>query len=355
MNTEAELLNTALEALARQTGFRLQVLKESTGNEGQPWDALLYSPADKGKMPALVRNHAQHLNLGALVEQVRRLGSDALLVADYVNPPMAARLREQGVQFADMAGNAYIHHPPVYIYVQGQRLSRPLSASPTGALGRAFEPKGLQVIFTFLCNPQQVAASYREIAAQAGVSVGTVGWVMKGLQAAGFIRQGGVGEPRELMQCQRLLRRWVENYPERLRPRHLVGVFVAQDPDWWRTFDLEAYDGCWGGEIAAASLSDGYLRPEVATLYLPEPARMDLLRDARLRKLDEGAETPPGRIMVYRPFWPEAGGKTLGICQQGYTHPILTYADLVATAEPRNLETAQQIHDRYIAQHCRQD
>lgn len=41
--------------------------------------------------------------------QLRRMPSPALLVADYVNPNMAVRLRDAGVQFIDAAGNAYLN------------------------------------------------------------------------------------------------------------------------------------------------------------------------------------------------------------------------------------------------------
>jgi len=44
--------------------------------------------------------------LGVALAQLKRLPAPALLETEYVNPRMAERLREQGVQFIDKAGNA---------------------------------------------------------------------------------------------------------------------------------------------------------------------------------------------------------------------------------------------------------
>lgn len=56
----------------------------------------------------------------------------------------------------------------MYVYVTGNRpQERGFMPTRDGAK-RAFEPKGLMVIFAFLCHPELVKAPYREIAARAG-------------------------------------------------------------------------------------------------------------------------------------------------------------------------------------------
>ncbi|MEM6584052.1 MAG: type IV toxin-antitoxin system AbiEi family antitoxin, partial [Pseudomonadota bacterium] len=40
--------------------------------------------------------------------------------------------------------------------------------------------------------------------------------------------------------------------------------------------------------------------------------------------------------------------------QEDVTDPILTYADLTATGDPRNLETASIVYEKYIDKHLRQ-
>ena len=346
---DQDVLRLATEAVARETGLRLH-----PGNGGAHDATVWLEPANR-VFAVAVKRWAQHTNLGALIDQIRRLPGNGLLVADYVNPRMADALRRHGVQFLDTAGNAYVNQFPVYVYVTGNRQAALLvPAAPDGA-HRAFEPKGLRVTYAFLCRPDLLNAPYRQIARQAGVAVGTVGWVLNGLKAAQFIRGSDAGRGRRLVNCRKLLDRWVEAYPAKLKPKLLLGVFVADDPHWWRTVDIRRYGGLWGGEIAAARYTD-YLVPEIATVYVPEPGRAPLLRDARLRKATLETRHLGAQVLLYRPFWPtelppdNGSGPMMDL-----VHPILAYADLVATAEPRNLDAARILYDRYIAQHCGDD
>lgn len=349
-----EILEYAIEAVARATGLFLRPEYLGVREGGHEGDAMVRLVLGDRVFVAEIKKWAQHANLGALINQVKQKPGEGLLVADYVNPRMAGKLRQQGVQFIDTLGNAYINQPPVYVYVTGNRQEeRKFMPAKDGAM-RAFEPKGLMVVFAFLCDPGLVNAPYREIAEKAGVAVGTVGWVINGLKAAAFIRDTGGKEGRRLVRYRKLLDRWVDAYPEKLKPKQLAGAFVADDPNWWRAINMLDYEGYWGGEIAAAKYTN-YLTPQVATVYLPERTRMRLLRDARLRKAPEWTVDAPGTVLIYHPFWPaqrrDAGMHT----NEGLVHPILVYADLVATGEPRNLEVARRIYDEHIAQYCRED
>ena len=113
-------------------------------------------------------------------------------------------VEERGIAFLDEAGNAYLNHPPLLIWVKGQRPKEKLNrANPTT---RTFNPSGLQVIFPLLCHPEWANRPYREIAALAGVAHGTVGWVLAELPKLGFLAE--VGGKRRLLQPERLLHQW---------------------------------------------------------------------------------------------------------------------------------------------------
>ncbi len=101
------------------------------------------------------------------------------------------------------------------------------------------------------------------------MAVGTVGWVLSDLKAAGFVHDKGAKKGRRLVHYRKLLERWVEAYPEKLKPKQLVGEFTADDPYRWKAIDIRVYNAYWGGGIAAAKYTD-YLNPKVATVYLPE-------------------------------------------------------------------------------------
>ena len=111
--------------------------------------------------------------LGAALHELAQLKPPALLVADYVTPPMAERLREAGVEFLDGAGNAYLNQPPLLVWVKGQRPAEKLVAPE---VGRAFQPGGLQVLFALLGDPAALNLPYRELARPMPACCGRVCW-----------------------------------------------------------------------------------------------------------------------------------------------------------------------------------
>ena len=353
-DTEREILDHALQAVRHETGLRLHVENTQVKHNNYRVDALIRIADGKQKLAAEVKKWAQHANLGALINQVQNLPEKGVLVADYVNPKMAEKLRQEGVQFIDTVGNAYINMPPVYVYVTGKRREIPKFMPTQDGAKRAFEPTGLKVIFTFLCHPALVNAPYREIAEKADVAVGTVGWVLKGLKAANFIRDRGRKQGRYLTNYQKLLERWVEAYPEKLRPKQRLGEFIADDPYWWKDIDIRNYKGYWGGEIAAEKYTN-YLKPQVATVYLHKAALPRLLADARLRKATEWDASKAGMVIIYQPFWPENMIEQDNTERKELVHPVLAYTDLVATGDARNIEVARRIYDEHIAQYFRED
>jgi hypothetical protein len=150
-----------------------------------------------------------------------------------------------------------------------------------------------------------------------------------------------------LVNGRRLLDRWVELYPERLKPKQKVGDFAADDGEWWKRADIKRLHAYWGGEIAGAKLTD-YLRPQVATVYVGETRVAELLHGFRLRKAQPEARDE-NRVEVYRSFWRDAEPYT------GFVHPVLAYADLVATADARNIEAAKMIWETRLEGHLGQN
>ena len=69
----------------------------------------------------------------------------------------------------------------------------------------------------------------------------------------------------------------------------------------------------------------------------------DFLKHARLKKAapDEKAGL---KIDVIEPFWNE-GGEAV---RRGLVHPLIVYADLVATGDTRNLDTAKRLREKYL-------
>ena len=60
-------------------------------------------------------------------------------------------------------------------------------------------------------------------------------------------------------------------------------------------------------------------------------------------------------MRLYKTLWPESLGFEKEAALRGVVPPVLAYADLLATGDPRNREVAGMIYDEYIARYCRED
>lgn len=338
--TETELLKKALEAFRLATGIRARIQRLEPGRDGRRADAELRFQFEHGerRFNVEVKRWLNPYTLGQAIEQMKRLPGKMLLVTEYVNPNMTERLKQMDIPFLDTLGNAYLNAPPILIYIKGHAPQRFPREKPT----RAFVPTGLKVVFALLCKQGLIGETYRNIAKTARVALGTVGWVMDDLQGLGYIMEMGK-HGRRLVRKQQLLDRWVATFPNQLRPKLLFGRYATPDPNWWKVARIGDFHAYWGAEIAAARLT-GYLKPEIATVYAREnPGKF--LAAHRLRT------DPRGNVEVLEAFWdPQCDWADKEIVP-----PLLVYADLLATRDDRNLETARRIYDEQLAGLVRED
>jgi hypothetical protein len=334
---EAELLQRALEVFHDTTGLQIAVeATEAIGNAGgyQP-DALvrLTAPGVDRQFVVEVKRGLTQAALGTVVHRLERFGQKGLIVADYVNPRMAERLKEMGMPFLDLAGNAYLDEPPLFIYIKG---NKPAEKAARQAPTRAFQTTGLKVLFALLCDPELAGAPYRDIATAAGVALGTVGWVITDLKALGFLVEMGK-RGRRLANKEKLIERWVTAYPEQLRPKLVTGRYRAADPHWWEQARVRNFQACWGGEVAAAKLTQ-YLKPEQLVIYARGKTGELLLANG-LKK------DPDGDVEILEAFWQACGDWP----HPELAPPLLIYADLLATGDARNIETARIVYEQELA------
>ena len=170
------------------------------------------------------------------------------------------------------------------------------------------------------------------------MALGTVGWVIGDLKQMRYLIDYGGKDNRRLNNYFELLDKWVEMYLVALRPGQLIGEFNKDAATNMKQIKLDNYEAYWGGEVAGAHYTD-YLRGEIDTIYVPERMKNKLIQDIKLYK---GGDEKYGKVKLYRPFWkkPET--------YNTYVHPILAYADLIATGDARNIETAGIIMDEHI-------
>lgn len=184
-----------------------------------------------------------------------------------------------------------------------------------------------QIIFRLLQDKAKVNSNYRQLAAEAATSIGSVHNTMQSLMEKGYIVEDG--KKRLLRKRTSLLDRWARAYADGLKERFFIARFTFLTPqvkECWRNICLPE-NVSWGGEPAAALL-DNYLRPERWDVYTADNANALITTGRMIPKAD-------GEIYVYRRFWDEAG-----------TPPVVVYADLMAVDNDRCREAAERIRER---------
>ena len=291
------------------------------------------------KLEAEVLLHLTVTRLGLRGMRGRRTENEKILVTDFAAPALADFLKQTNTSFIDTAGNAYLNLPGLYLFIKGNKRPRPAEGAERN---RAFTRSGLRTIFSLLVHPGLENRSYRDIAHAAGVALGTIDLTMRGLRTERFLIEMGHNS-RRLRLRKTLLEEWVSAYPRDLRPKAYIGRYTSSRTDWWNDPSPGTEGSLWGGEIAAARIVQDF-QPGSATVYIHGTpgeliGRHGLTRD------------PAGNVELLQTFWRnDPTSHTTST-----VHPLLVYADLIATGDPKNITASQKIFETYLAAHLTDD
>jgi hypothetical protein len=337
---EAQLVEKALAALREQTGISGKLIALQA-NQSPDYTADAVIEIIFGQQPqryiveckARADRKSVISNVGMTLS---RLSAPGLLIAPYISREIAEFCRSINLQFIDTHGNAYLNAPGMLVHIKGQK---DVAATTTPGQGRASaNPAALRVAFVLLSQPMMVRGTYRDIKTSAGVSLGSVNSTFTDLRKRGLLLDPDNASHRKLLEPARLLEEWIINYPIVLRPQLTSKRFSAPDPSWWQKVDLAELNAVWGGEVAAERLT-GYLKPASQTLYVEPGALNDcvkkLVSTYRLRS------DPRGSIEILEKFWHFPPNPA----HPDIAPPILVYADLMATYDPRNREAATMLRE----------
>lgn len=182
----------------------------------------------------------------------------------------------------------------------------------------------MRLVLFLLQDKTNISKTYRQMAKEAELSLGSVQGGMSDLAEQGFVVETSKG--RILRKRAFLIDRWAREYSEGRKKKQLICRFrfLAESvKEHWADIRLPA-QARWGGE-PAAFLIDGYLRPQKWDIYVEESADC-LIATGRM------IPDPEGVIHVYRKFWTEEDVPKLVI-----------YADLLSTGDDRCVEAADRI------------
>jgi len=332
--TEQEILGRALDAFQRETGLKAEKgqLDLMMGRKRIDATVRIEEPGGAIEYLAEVRAMLTETALGRLMQQFTETPGKWIVIARHIPMYLAKKMKELNIQFMDTTGNAYLNDPPLMIYMYGNRAEeRTVERVEEGLLGVG----GIRIIFALLCQRDLVNATYRDIAQAAGVALGTVAGIMKDLTTKGYLLELGV-RGKKLTNRAELAEKWTTAYAEKFRYRKLIGKYTANRQNFWEDLQLTGEDALWGGEVAANKLTH-YLKPAVITLYTHKPVEK-LVLNLKLRKDEEG------NVELRERFWrfgqDVPADKTVPA--------LLVYADLLATADTRNIETAKMVYDQYL-------
>lgn len=340
MAKNEDLLQGAIDAFTSKTGLKVEAKTPASAQDNfEHWINIHFRECGQNKTKEFVAEVIRHFTQTTLSKllinkDLNRSGwyngtQKLLLVCDYVTPKAAEILREKNVSYFDCAGNAYLNEPGLFVYITGQR--RPGQKLERQSL---FSAAGTKLTFALLRAPDLVDRDYRTIERQSNVPRSTIGRLITKMDQDGYVILRN--KVRHLKRKKELFARWCVAYNEILRPKLNPVRFrsTKYSGRWWNEIDIREFNAVWGGETGGAKLTR-HLKPQRATIYadtlLPKlQLKYGLIRDKN------------GELEILKRFWkPDDRGEI--------APPLVVYADLIATADERNLETAKLIYDECLA------
>ena len=327
----ADIIRRALERLRETTGATAE-LKGFPGKE-EAADAQidLHFKNKKTRLFATAKTEVKPYHIPEMVKLAKRF-DPLMVIAERIYPAQRQALRENGIAYLDTAGNIFLEKGQTLLWMEGNKQD----GTEKTRVNRAFTKTGLKTVFYFLLDEKTLGLPYRTLAAVTGVALGNIKYIIEGLTDAGFILP--VNARKKLLKNKKaLLERWMTGYQEILKPTLHLGNFRFWKPgqfEQWETLTAENIPLAWGGEAAAERLVN-YLKPAALTLYTQELAPLA----SKWRLIPDRN----GPLKMYKKFWTHAGWD-----DRQLTPPLLVYADLLTTGDPRCIETAMIIYEKYL-------
>jgi hypothetical protein len=298
------------------------------------------------------QRHLRHLDVGVVVDQLNRrranlppdhIGDRLLLLAPHVRPQQAAALERAEIDYLDLAGNAHLQAPGLFVHVEGRQPPK----EPAPAPGRP--QKGwIKTVMAVLVRPELVNAPYRVLAEQGDVALGTVGGCMTDLAARGLLLDGTDG--RRIGDRQALVALWVQAYVEGLRPKlkeRRLQVRADGKQDIWQRLQAAMAEHAQPWAITGADAAERrthFFRAEETEIYAPLRALED--RDTQKALVAQPAARG-GNLLVIEPPGPLAmpGEPDDGL---PVAPDLLAYAELRYRGTEQALEAAELLLPRVL-------
>jgi len=270
-----------------------------------------------------------------------------VLYSSVISPRVAEILREQGISYADRAGNCWLRSPRDHLLIERQGFQA--ERQPTHAAVDPFSTKSSRIVRAMLSRPMD-GWQVRKLAehGDVGVSVGLAVKVKRTLVEEGY----AVERERKLYLRDPLglLNAWSKEYPG---PSEQIPLYFRGDTEvaeqtvtgWCRDNKLQ---NALSGFSAAWRLAPE-VRYTIATIYLEERGFDSLLLDrltkeCNVRRVETGAN-----LYLWCPFDRSVFTSTQqnDPMQPRVTSPLQTYLDL-KRADGRGEDAANAIFEKFL-------
>ncbi|MFD5174628.1 type IV toxin-antitoxin system AbiEi family antitoxin [Nocardia sp. NPDC058379] len=271
-----------------------------------------------------------NVTLSALSKLDRRDDPHRLLVTGpLISSRTAEALRDAGIDYIDSAGNAHLNFDPVLIDIRGRR-------GPTSEQNRPhpeanlFSVRRMQVLFVLLAWPDLVNKPVRMIADSAGTSVGITQSTLEIMKQSDYV----IG--RSLHRRDELIDLWSAAYRGTLMPK-IQESFFAGDVAHWSPPP--------GYLVSGESAIESIRQPQTLTIYVRNFDPIEAIRNGWQKSGDPNIE-------IRRKFWAEPPWSVEpdphGAFTESAAPPLLVYADLLASREPRQSEVASALRRDHL-------
>jgi hypothetical protein len=297
------------------------------------------------------KRHFRHQDVAVIAGQLNQRRADLpaehaadrlLLLAPHVRPQQAVALERAQIDYLDLAGNAHLEAPGLFVHVEGRQ---PPKAPPTGP---ARPHRGwIKIVMAILIRPDLINAPYRTLAAEADVALGTIAACMHDLAIRGLLtgrRHGG-----RVADRQALVALWVQAYIEGLRPRlaeRRFQVRAADKPEIWQRLRTALGERGQPWALTGADAAERhthFFHADETEIYAPLQA-LDV-RDVQKAIVAQPA-TRGGNLLVIEPPGPLAIPTTVDAVT--LAPDLLAYAELRYRGTGQALEAADLLLPRVL-------
>ncbi len=327
-NKNYELIHKVKESFETSTGLKVELIFN---------DKVYLRIKNGGTVTAscCIKSQLRPSTLPLILEECKK-DEPVIVITQFVSRPIAEKLRQNKIWFADTVGNVYIEVPgKLFVFVIGKSQKRVYEEKNT-----LKTESGAKLILYLLTHGPEIEATYRKIAEETGLSLGRTSHLVRALLKNEILRKNG--KTYSVTDGKKLFEIWIEVYIERLKLKRLEGIYLSKFHSnlvelYKRVTKLNIPAGI-GDELGGEILS-GYLKAKYASLWIR-------LEDKELLKKELGLlRTEKGNIKVYEHFNPQI---IWWSPQKGIIPVPMIIADLLETDDVRCRETAMMLREKFL-------